>query len=366
MKFDYLKILDYYIIKKYLTTFAFAILIFTMVSVIIDFSDKVEDFIEEPVTIFQILKQYYLGFMLYMCGMLFPMCALIAVIFFTSRMAYNSEIISILNAGVSFRRLLRPYLVAGTIVAIIHLFGSHFLIPLASKDRLAFERKYVYKFEDKGKSDNVHLFISPDTKIFAKYYGKHDSTIRDLRMEQFANNQLVGVLKARTAKWINSSSKWRLDDYEIRTFDNLHESLQRFPNQTKDTLIKLSPIDFVKYNKQKDALTSAELKANIKLDKERGAGNSRAYELEVHRRTAEPFTIIILTLIGVSLAARKVRGGMGLHLAIGVGLGAVYIFLSKFSITFASDPKVPALLGVWIPNIIFGCIAIYLLSRAQK
>jgi len=360
------KKIDRYIIKKYLATFFFTMLIFTMISIIIDFSDRVEDFIEEDVTVYEIVFDYYLNWMLWINGLLFPLYALIAVIFFTSRLAYNSEIISILNAGVSFRRLMFPYLLAGGFLALLHLLGNHVFIPYGNKIHYEFQHTYIWKHNDKGKTSDVHMFIEPQTVAYIKYYRKQDSTARDIQIEKFDGNDLVYMLKARTAKWLSPPNNWRLKNYEIRTFDGINETLFIDKKNDFDTTLNITPADFVEFVNQKEMMTTKELLTFINTQKKRGAGNTKTYEVQLHKRTSEPISIIILTIIGMAVAARKVRGGMGLHLAMGVALGATYIFLSKFSNTFATNESLPAILGVWIPNIIFGIIAFYLVKKAQK
>ncbi|MEM9917802.1 MAG: LptF/LptG family permease [Bacteroidota bacterium] len=361
-----MKILDSYIVKKYLLTFLFTVMIFSMISVIIDFSDKVEDFIEEACTIRQIIFEYYLPFILYINGLLIPLYAMISVIFFTSRLAYDSEIISVLNAGVSFRRLSVPYLLAAGLIAGFHLLSNHYIIPRSNKTRLDFEHKYIWKYSDKGKTNDVHIFVGPETKIYIKYYQKRDSTARNLRIEKIKDNRLVKLIKANKAEWIGPPNKWRLNNYEIRTFDGRRETIKLGTNQKKDTTLNLTPSDFVRYQNLKEMMDTGELTEFINTEKARGVGNTKAFEIEKHRRTAEPITIIILTLIGLSVASRKVRGGMGLHLALGVAIGAAFIFISRFSNVFATNESLTPLLGVWIPNVVFTVIALYLFSKAQK
>lgn len=361
-----IKKIDGYIIKKYLSTFFFTMLIFTMISVIIDFSDRVEDFIEEDVTVHEIVFDYYLNWMLWINGLLFPLYALIAVIFFTSRLAYNSEIISILNAGVSFKRLMVPYLFTGCFLGFLHLIGNHYFIPIGNKVHYDFQHTYIWKHNDKGKTSDVHMFIEPHTVAYIKYYRKQDSTARDIQIEKFDGNDLVFMLKSRSAKWLGPPNKWKLKNYEIRTFDGLKETI--FVEKTKDldTTLNITPADFVEFVNQNEMMNTSELLQFINNQKMRGAGNTKTYEVQLHKRTSEPISIIILTIIGLAVAGRKVRGGIGLHLAMGVGLGASYIFLSKFSNTFAINESLPSILGVWIPNIIFGIIAFYLVKKAQK
>ena len=360
------KELDKYIIKKYLTTFFFVVLIFSLISMIIDFSEKVDDFIEESCTLHEILFDYYINFILWINGLLFPLYALIAVIFFTSRMAYNSEIISIFNAGVSFKRFLYPYMMAALIIASMHIIANHFLIPVGNKKRLDFEHTYVWKYNDKGKTSDVHMFIGPDTKAYIRFYKKTDSLARNLRIERFEDDKLVYLLQAESAKWIGRPNKWRLRNYEVRSFNGLDETILIKDKATLDTTLNFYPEDFVRFLNQKEMLASGKLIDFIAQEKARGVGNIKTYEIELHRRTADPFTIFILTLIGTAVAARKVRGGMGLHLALGIGIGALFIFLSRFSTTVATNDNLSAFVGVWIPNIIFSFVALLLVMKAQK
>lgn len=361
-----LKILDRYIIKKFLSTFFFVVLIFTMISVVIDYSEKVEKFIEEPITRKEILVDYYPSFIIFIDGLLWPLFTLISVIFFTSRMAYNSEVISILNAGVSFRRFMRPYLISASIIAFLSLIGNHYFIPLGNKKRLDIQYTYFDKDKDKGKTRDVHMFVSPDTKIYINFYRKRDSTARNFRLEQYRDHELVKFIKATAAEWVGPPNNWRLRNYEIRTFNGLEEDLIVGRGQQMDTTFNLMPGDFVDYEEQQSMLTTSELREYIDKQKQRGVGNTTKYEIELYRRSADPFTAFILTFIGVSIAARKVRGGIGLHLAVGIGLGAIFIFISRFSIVFATGQSIPPILGIWLPNLIFAGIALYLMSRAQK
>lgn len=361
-----LKKLDRYIIKKFLKTFFFTVLIFSMISAIIDFSEKVEKFIEEPITKHEIIVDYYPNFILHIAGLLWPLFTLIAVIFFTSRLAYNSEIISIFNAGVSFRRLMRPYLLAATFIAGLHFVGNHWFIPKGNKTRLDIVHTHIWRDNDKGKTRDVHMFLEPGTKVYINYYRKRDSTARKFRIERFENHELVYLLKAASAEWMGPPNQWRLRNYEIRTFDGLEEELILGKGKQIDTTLNLTPDDFVDYKEQHTMLTTPQLMQYINAQKNRGVGNTKKYEIEVYRRTAEAFTIFILTIIGMAIAARKVRGGLGFHLALGVGISAIFIFLSRFAIVFATGQAIPVLLGIWVPNIVFSFVAAYLVVNAQK
>jgi lipopolysaccharide export system permease protein len=361
-----LKTLDRYIILKYLATFFFTVLIITMIGVIIDFSEKVEKFIEEPITIAEIIGEYYPSFILYLAGLLWPLFCLMAVIFFTSRMAYNSEIISILNAGISFNRLLRPYMVAAGLLTGIYLLGAHFLIPWGNGHMFRILHTYISKNEDKAKVRDIHLFIAPNTTAFIGYYSKGDSTARDFRIEVFDSARLKQVLKADRAEWQKNTLKWRIYDYEIRTFDGMREQFDTKIGQQFDTLLNIGPEDFIDYASQQNMMSTPALLHHIHKQEVRGAGNTGKYLLEFHRRNAEPFTIFILTIIGMTIAARKIRGGVGLHLALGIGIGAIYIFFSKFASTFALGSNLPVWLGAWTPNILFAAVAAFFFRRAQK
>jgi lipopolysaccharide export system permease protein len=361
-----LKTLDRYIILKYLSTFFFTVLIITMIGVIIDFSEKVEKFIEEPITIAEIAGEYYPSFILYLSGLLWPLFCLMAVIFFTSRMAYNSEIISILNAGISFNRLLRPYVVAASFLTAIYLLGAHIVIPWGNQHMFRILHTYISKNEDKAKVRDIHLFIAPNTTAFIGYYSKGDSTARDFRIEEFEGARLKQVLKADRAEWQKDSLKWRIYDYELRSFNGIQETFYSRIGQQFDTLLNIGPEDFIDYASQQNMMSTPALLKHIRKQEVRGAGNASKYRLEFHRRNAEPFTIFILTIIGMTIAARKIRGGIGLHLALGIGIGAIYIFFSKFASTFVLGSSFPVWLGAWMPNLIFAGVAVFFFKKAQK
>src|SRR5690606_8777030 len=207
-------------------TFFFTMLIFTMISIIIDFSDRVDELVKEDVKLFEIIFVYYLNWIMWINGLLFPLYALIAVIFFTSRLAYNSEIISILNAEVSFRCLMFPYLLASGFLCILNLVGNHYFIPLGNKKHFDLKHTYIWTHNDKGKTSDVHMFLEPQTVAYIKYYRKQDSTARDIQIKKFVDNDLTFMLKSRSAQWLGPPNNWRLSNYEIRTFDGLNETLR--------------------------------------------------------------------------------------------------------------------------------------------
>lgn len=358
------KTLDRYIIKKFLLTFFFTCLIFSLVSVVIDASERVDNFFEEKLGFKQIFLEYYLNFIPNINGLLWPLFVLISVIFFTSRLAFNSEIIALLGTGVNYFRFMRPYVVAAIFIAGLHFVGNHFVIPKGNKKRIAFENTYIYKHNYVEKTDNIHLFGDSTTLLYIKHYNKSDNVASNLTIETIRDGRLEEKLTASRAKWNEEKGKWELKSYVHRKLDGLNETLVR--GQALDTLLNLRPEDLARRDNIKEAMTTPEMRQFIQNERDRGAANFQIYEVEMHRRTADPFTIILLTIIGMTVAGRKVRGGMGLHLAIGAMLGGLFIFLTKFSSTFSINGGLSPLVGTWIPNIIFFFVAIYLIHKAQK
>lgn len=361
-----LRKLDRYIIGKFLSTFFFTVLIFSLVSIVIDWSNKVEKFIESDISKSEIIFGYFPTFLVFILGLLWPMLCLISVIFFTSRMASNSEVISILNAGVSYRRFLRPFMLAAAFLALLYLIGIHFIIPKANDHRMFIDRTYFSKNKDKGKVRNVHTYVTPGTKAYINFFRKRDSTAMGFRLESYSGSSLVAQTKARRATWVKPPNHWLLTDYEIRTFNGTTETFVDGLGKQLDTVFNLTPDDFIDYRDQHTALTTPRLIDHIKRQKTRGAVNLRRYEVELARRTAEPFTIFILVIIGVTVASRKTRGGMGGQLAAGIFIGALFVFLSRFSTVICENSGLPIYLGMWLPNLLFMLFALLFLSKAQK
>lgn len=361
-----LSILDKYIIKKYFVTFFFSAFLFTMIAVVIDFSERIEKFIENSLPARQVISEYYVHFVPYINGILWPLFALLSVVFFTSRMAKNSEVIAVLSAGMSFNRLLRPYLFASGILALIHFAGSHYFIPEGNKTYISFDNAYIHPGNQRTKTENIHIFLDPDSKIYIRNYRSRDTSMRGVFLELFEDGELKKLIKADHMEWLGPPSRWRLRQYQTRIFTGPEESIIYGTNNTLDTSINLVPEDFVRYINQREMMTSPELLEFIAYENAKGLGKARAMVTELHRRSADPYTLIILTVIGVAVAARRTRGGVGVHLAIGVVIGALYIIMSRFSITFASQLDLPTALSVWVPNIIFTIVAVFLVTRAQK
>ncbi len=336
-----------------------------MVSTVVDFSERAEGFVAAPLSWWEIFTQYYLNFIPYINNLLWPIFVLISVIFFTSRMARDSEIISIFNAGVSFRRLLVPYMLSALFLTTIQLVGAHFIVPNANEAKFKFENTYLTDRHERGRQRDVHISINPQTQVFVRYYSKSDTSARDIRIEKYRDNRIVKVTSAQRMEWI-APQKWKIEDYVVHAYDGLDEQLNIYHDSSKVVSMDVGPGDFVQYEHHKEWLTSPEIIEYIRQEKKRGQANTEIYETELHRRTADAISILILTLIGMTLASRKVRGGVGLHLASGFIIGAIYIFLSKLSVTLASSDVITPAVAVWIPNLIFGIISFFLIAKAQK
>jgi lipopolysaccharide export system permease protein len=362
----WLKKIDVYIIKKYLSTFFFTMCLITLISVAMNFFENVDKFLEPDVKWKEVFFTYYLNFIPWINGLLWPLFALLAVIFFTSRMASDSEIIAALSSGMSYNRLLRPFFISGGFIALLLWVGNNFVIPNSSRIKNEFESEFIRRGNKTTLSTDVHFYLNPDEKAYFRLFSSRDSIARNFRIERFKKGKLVYLLKTENLKYIKESGKWRLTDFEEHYINDLNEKLVIKKNIVKDTLLPFKPEDFIRYSKQMEMLTSLELKNFIDQEQSKGLDTAKKFVIELYRRSADPFTIIILTLIGATIASRKVRGGMGLHLASGIILGSIFVILSKFTVTFATNLSLPAGLGVWMPNIIFALIAYFLYTRAQK
>lgn len=361
-----IKKMDLYIIRKYLGSFFFTMLLITMMAVVIDFSEKINRFIDADLGVGQILKEYYLNFIPWINGMMWPLFSLLAVIFFTSRMAKNSEIVAFLSSGISFNRLLVPYLVAASLIAGVLWIGKNYFIPHNCKIKNDFENEHLRKNSKKTLNNDIHFFLSPSEKLYIRYYRKSDTTAQSFRLEHFENNRLKEVLKAERLKFIDYPNSWSLQDYTIRSFDGLNESFLVSEGESLDTILDLTPEDFIRNTKLMENMTTRDLTDYISRERDRGLGDAKSFLIEKHLRDSQPFTIIILTIIGFAVASRKVRGGMGLHLAIGIVLGAAFVIISKFAATFSNNLSLSPALGAWLPNIIFCFIAFIIVRLANK
>jgi lipopolysaccharide export system permease protein len=256
-------------------------------------------------------------------------------------------------------------MIAAFIISSALWVGSNFLIPKASKIKNEFSSKYI-KSTTKAYSSDIHCFVNPNEKIYLRYFKAKDTSGQTFRLETFKDDKLKKYVKATRIKLKEEPNLWTLSNYEIRTFDGMRDSLLIAKGEKIDTVIDITAGDFIRSTKLMENMTSGDLREFIQRERERGLGSANAHAIELSRRTADPFTILILTIIGVSIASRKTRGGIGLHLALGVILGASYVILSRFSVTFSTNLSLSPAVGVWIPNLIYGAIALLLFYKAQK
>ena len=362
--------LDWYILKKFLVTFFFCMILFMIVAVAVDSSEKTDDFVKTGLSTAQIIRQYYFGFVPYIWGLLFPLFVFIAVIFFTSRMATRSEIIAILASGTSYNRMLRPYLVGGVLLAVALWFGSRYLIPHANALRSHFQTTYIDKNDPtKNRQENgcVNCFYKRiDTNTYVGIKGYDTATLSASRffLERVKNDKVVYNVRASVAKWDTGRKKWLLLNAVERKIDSMREVTTL--HDTMVLSISLKPEELRKDEYLKDRLTTPELVAYIEREESRGTEGLSASKVERYRRTATPFAVLLLTIIGAVIASRKTRGGSGMHLAIGIITAALFILSDRFSTVFATKSNFPPLLAAWLPNIVFSGVAFWMYKRTPK
>ena len=316
----FIKRLDWYIIKKFLGTYVFAIALIISIAVVFDFNEKMDKLMEHEAPWSKIIFEYYMNFIPYFSNLFSPLFVFIAVIFFTSKLAENSEIIAMFSTGMSFKRMMRPYMISAAIIALTTFMLSSYVIPKGSVTRLNFEDRYI-----KPKKQN---------------------TARNVQLE------------------VDSGVIAYIHDYMVRELDGLKEKITK--GDKIDSIINMEPSDFLIMKNQQEMLTSPQLSDYIEKQKRRGFANIKEFEIEYHKRIAMSFASFILTIIGVSLSSRKTKGGMGLHLGIGLGLSFSYILFQTITSTFAINGNVPPVIAVWIPNILYAGIAFFLYQKAPK
>ena len=358
-----LKIIDIYIIKKFLGTFFYAISLLILIVIIFDVSENIDSFIQKEAPLEAIIFDYYLNFIPYFINLFIYLFTFISVIFFTSKMAGDTEIIAILSSGVSFRRLLYPYMISAVLLAILSFYLGNFLIPETNQERRVFKNAYMENLT-RDKSRNIHLQIAPNTYVFVESYNSKLNSGRKFSLEKFDGQQMIFKLNAGRIELDTVDNSWRLKNYFIRTFDSTGQSLIK--GAKMDTSFSLKPEDMYKIKEVFEEMDYFELNEYIVSEKQKGSKAYKKFEVEKNKRAAGPVAIIILTVIGVALSSRKVRGGIGMHLGVGIGLTFSYILLMQVSTVFSTFGNLSPLIASWIPNIIFTFIAIYLLRKAPK
>ncbi len=358
-----MKILDRYIIRKFLGTFFFSMALIILIVVVFDISEKIDDFIAKEAPLKAIIFDFYFNFIPYFVNLFSPLFTFIAVILFTSQMATRTEIVAILSSGVSYRRLLLPYMLSAIVIAVLSLYLNNFVIPKATKKRIAFEDKYI-RNEFYNRNRNIHMQLSPGNYIYLEGYGTTDNTGYKFSIEKFSNGQLDYKLMAETIKWDSVKKNWAVNNYYTREIKGMEEYIRR--GKKLDTVLGFTPKEFGRKDNTVETMDYYELNSYIDSERLKGADNIELYEIEKYRRISFPFATFILTLIGVSIASRKVRGGVGMHIGLGILISFTFILFMQVSTTFAAGGLVSPLLAVWIPNFLFSILALYLLKIAQK
>ena len=365
MKFDLRpKKLDVYIVTKFITTFFVALLLIIGIVIIFDVSEKIDNFVEKEAPLRAIVFDYYVNFVPYFMNMFSPLFVFITVIFFTSKMAADTEIIAILSCGVSFHRMMVPYIFSAALIALFSLTLNLFIIPDSNKERIAFETKYV---SDKTKNvgRNVHYQISPGEFAFAESFSSWNNTAYRFTLEKIEDNKLISKITAETAVYDTTKKVWQLKKYFIREYnEDLTDNIRS--GRQLDTALALSVNDFYWNPESVETYNYFELNELIELQKMRGDANVKYSLIQKNNRFALPFSAFILTIMGVALSSKKRRGGIGWNIGAGIALAFTYILFMKFSEMFVYTDSLPPALALWLPNIVFTVIAVVLYRLAPK
>lgn len=372
-----LKILDKYILKRFIGTFFFSISLMLCIFIVFDISEKLSNFISEKIPLKEIIFDHYLNFIPYYGNLFSPLFTFIAVILFTSKMAYKTEFVAILSSGTSFKRILRPYMIGAGLITIMSLVLNHFIIPRSNKIRIGFEDKYINENYNTNER-NIHKQIAPGMTLYMSSYDNFSNSANEISIEKITNNKQTGILKAESMKWDSVNTSWDLTNVFEReliyaVIDSGKSTTPKFVYKeihkvtpSKKIKIDFSPKDMIRLQSRFEVLNYFELRDFIIREKIKGSSRIEFFEVEMYKRTAFPFATFILTIIGVSISSRKIRGGVGLHIALGLVLSCVYILFMHVSTTFATSGLAQPLLAVWIPNFVFSFVAFFLYKKAQQ
>ena len=359
-------ILDWYIIRQFLGTFVFSLVLILGIAIIFDFSEKIDDFIQKQAPLKAIVLDYYLNFIPYFATLFAPLFVFISVIFFTSRMAINTEIIAMLNSGMSFRRLMVPYLISAGFIAVFAFMLQNYVLPHSNIARLDFEEKY-YRSSDfrRVNVSSVHRQVYPNVYIYMEQYNRVSQSGRNFSMEKFNDKgMLESKMTANMIRWDSTTNKWGAWWYYIREADSIGERISS--GRRIDTVLNVGPDDFTRAPEFVHTMTRGELTDYIDVLKSQGSDEIKLYLNEKHRRYASLFAFFILTIIGVSLSSRKIKGGIGMQIGLGLMLAFSYILFMQFSSQFSLKGDLNPALAMWIPNIIYTCIAAGVYYTAPK
>jgi len=359
-----MKKLDKYILGKFLGTFIYAISLISIIIIVFDISEKLDAFIKRHASFHSIVFDYYINFLPYLINQYSPLFTFIAVVFFTSRLAARSEIVSMLSGGISFWRLLVPYMIGAGIIASSSLFLNHIVIPNANKTRIRFEDTYV-RDQYYNLSVHIHKQVRPGEFIYVHNFDVTRNLGIKFSLEKLDNQQLTYKLMSETIIWDSVKQDWKLFNYFARKILPDGKEIT-YAGMEKDTVLGFNASEFREKLTDVEAMNYNELKSYIIQQRLEGSNNVRFEEVEMYKRTAFPFATFILTLIAVALSSRKVRGGTGLHLGIGLLIAFSFILFMQISTTFAEGGMIPPLASVWIPNVIYGVLAFFMIRATPK
>ena len=362
----YVKILDWYIIKKFIGTYFYAIALIISISIVFDINENLAKFTQYHAPLKAIVFDYYVNFVPYFANLFSPLFVFIAVIFFTSKLAGNSEIISMLAAGVSMRRLMRPYMISAALISALTFYLGSYVIPKGTVIRQNFETLYKNKKKNTA-AENVQMQVGKGVIAYIQFYDNNRKKGYGFCLDKFENKKVVSHMTATEIQYdtiSDSKFHWQAINWRIRDMRGMREKITN--GDILDTLVMMEPTDLVFSKGQQETFTSPQLRDYISKQIDRGSSNVVQYEVEYHKRIASSFASFILTTIGLSLSSRKRKGGMGMYLGIGLALSFAYIMLQTVSATFAIQSDTPAILAAWIPNIVFGIIAWFCYRKAPN
>jgi lipopolysaccharide export system permease protein len=359
------KLIDKYIIRKFLGTFFFCLVLILTIAVVFDFAEKIDNFMEKQAPVKAIIFDYYLNFIPYFAMLFAPLFVFIAVIFFTSKMALSTEIIAILNSGMSFRRMMWPYFISAFIISLMTFFLTNFIIPKSNLIRLDFEDKYYKSSKKRITIENIHRQALPNVYVYMGTFNPLSERGQNFTIEKFnENGKLESKLSSTSVVYDTSIHKWTALNYYIRKIEGNQEIITR--GKQIDTALTIKPEDLSRDPSFVGTMTSNELDQYIKLLQLQGSDELKLFLIEKHRRFANPFAIFILTLIGVTLSSRKIRGGLGMNIGIGLMLSFSYILFLQFASQFSLKGNLTPMLAMWIPNIIYSVVGLVLYKMAPK
>jgi lipopolysaccharide export system permease protein len=358
--------IDRYIIGKFLSTYFFLILIIITIAIIFDYNEKIDKFTQSGVSFRNIILDFYLNFIPYFVNLFSPLFVFISVIFFTSKLADKSEIIAMKAAGMSYKRLLRPYIFSAILIGVMTFVLGAYIIPKGNVARVDFENTYLKK-KKSSITENVQLQVAPGVVAYITQFDNETKRGFGFSLDKFENKQLKSRLTANVINYDTLAEKrysWSVQQYTLREFKGMKEEITN--GAKMDTIIQMEPSDFFYINNQQETMTLPQLQEFIDKQANRGAAGVSTFEVEYHKRFATPFAAIILTIIGVSLSSQKRKGGMGTSIGLGLALSFTYILLQSVTASFAINAGWPAMLAVWLPNILFAVIAFILYKRTPQ